>query len=272
MADQVEFETPENVLVTYRPAGLGSRFIALFLDYIVLFVLLVVLSLLVLAIMAATTAGVAYLEKTFGGLQRRQAYEVPGYFIGLCFLLWGLGGLLYFGLSEYLMRGQTLGKRAVSLRVVKLNGFALDAPSIFLRNVFRIIENPFLPPLWLVPLFSKSSQRLGDMVAGTVLVSDEPAKMSGLRERLLRRLPVESVFRFDGAALAKARREDFEAVERILDRWPELKTDTRAALLESICGPLSKRLDMEPPEPALRLRFLEELLAAGYRREHRQLG
>jgi hypothetical protein len=183
-----------------------------------------------------------------------------------------VGGFLYFGLAEYLMQGQTLGKRALAIRVAKLNGFALDAPSILIRNAFRVVENLLFPPLWLVPLLSRNSQRLGDMVAGTVVVRDEPAKMSGLRERLLQRPAAEALFRFDPAMLKQMRAGDFEAAERILERWADLPPPSREELIQKICVPLAKRLNQEPPEPAQRLRFIEDLLAAELRRQHRHLG
>lgn len=269
-AGQIEFETPENVLVSYQPAGLGTRFVALVLDGIVLFLVMFFLCILVLLAGALTAAGVRYLECLVGGLEGNQAYAA--YLWGVYILIVGLGNFFYFGLSEYLMRGQTLGKRWLAIRVVKVNGFSLDASSVFLRNIFRIIENPLLPPLWVVPLLSKNSQRLGDMVAGTVVVSDAPAKFSTLRALLLGRTPSDALFRFDAAALQRARPADFEAVERVLERWPELPSAAREGLLRDLCEPLSRRLGVDSPDPLERLRFLQDLLAAEYRRQHRQLG
>jgi len=271
-AGQIEFETPENVLVSYQPAGLGSRFVALVADFIILILILFFLLIIAAIAGAATAVGERYVERALGSLGGPRGHGAEFYVLGLFALVLGLGSFLYFGLSEYLMGGQTLGKRWLSIRVVKVNGFSLDASSIFLRNVFRIIENPMLPPLWLVPLLSKNSQRLGDMVAGTVVISDAPAKMSTLRERLLRRPASEAVFRFDATMLQSARANDFEAIEKILERWPELRAVDRERILEEICAPLSKRLNMDPPEATQRLRFLEDLLAAEYRRQHRQLG
>src|SRR5690606_25914091 len=90
--------------------------------------------------------------------------------IGIAILIIGLGNFVYYALFELFMRGQTIGKRQVNIRVVKTNGFGLDAGSIIIRNLFRILDH--VPVMWIVPFFLSKAQRLGDMVAGTVLIFD----------------------------------------------------------------------------------------------------
>ncbi len=169
-----------------------------------------------------------------------------------------------------MLRGQTLGKRMSSIRVVRLDGFALDPPGIFVRNLFRIIDH--LPPLWLVPLLSRQSQRLGDMVAGTVVVSNKPESISNLRLSLAQRPAVEAQFVFDAPTLKRARPEDFNAVEKILERWDQLNAIQQETFLGQLVPPLVARLHVESPPYDQRLQFLNDLLAAEYRRQHRSLG
>ena len=120
-----------------------------------------------------------------------------------------MGSFIYFGLSELLSRGQTLGKRLSGIRVVRIDGFALEPAGILVRNIFRVIDN--LPPLWIVPLVSKKSQRFGDMVAGTVVVFDKPESISDLRLTLSQRPAGTAQFTFDAAMLKRARPQDFQA-------------------------------------------------------------
>ena len=127
------------------------------------------------------------------------------YFVGIAVLVWGLGSFVYFTACELFWRGQTIGKRMSNLRVVKQDGFALDAVSVLVRNVFRTVDH--LPPLWLVPLVSKQSQRFGDMVSGTVVISDTLQTLAGVRESLSARNAVEAQFRFDAGVLKKLRPE-----------------------------------------------------------------
>ena len=185
-------------------------------------------------------------------------------------LLWGFGSFIYFTLCELLWRGQTVGKRHLKLRVVKIDGFALDATSILLRNVFRVVDQ--LPLFWIVPVLSPRSQRFGDMAAGTLVVAEALDQLSDLRGRLLARSPDDKIFSFDGTMLSRAKPADVEAVERILERWPELPSEQKVGILALMVDPIAKRLGAPPPDPAQRYAFLQDLLTAIYRRDARRLG
>ncbi|MFQ5682720.1 MAG: RDD family protein [Candidatus Binatia bacterium] len=269
MAEHINFETPENVQVSYLTAGLGTRFIAWFIDQIFVGLLLFI----ILICLLVTGTGIASVLGTFASsIQRAQSgqtEELIYYTLGVFTLVLGLGNFFYYGLSEYLMQGQTFGKRVASIRVVKIDGFSLDVGSVFIRNLFRVADH--FPPLWVVPLVSGKSQRLGDMIAGTIVVTDESPRMSKLREDLLSRSPEHRVFHFDGATLGRALPSDIEVVEKIIERNASLSDQEKEALLKKVCEPLVKRLRVEPPDPDQRMSFLIDFLAAEFRRQHREL-
>lgn len=264
---EVRFETPENVQVSYQLAGPGTRFVAWFVDGILLWLLTFVSFIVLLALGMASEP---FLRRLGDQVEPRDSMQAMMYMVGLFVLIFGLGSFVYFGFFELLMRGQTPGKRSVGIRVVKANGFSLDAGSIAVRNVFRVVDQ--LPPLWIVPVVSGNTQRLGDMVASTLVIVDQPEKISNLRETLVARPAAESRFRFDGSALRRLRPVDIQAVERLLERWNDLPQPTRRNLVAQIVDPLAKRLGVDSPggEPD-QLRFLEDLLAAEYRRQYRRL-
>ena len=191
------------------------------------------------------------------------------YLAGLGMLIWGLGSFLYFGLSELLWRGQTPGKKMCKIRVVKADGFALDAGGVFMRNVFRVADH--LPILWIVPVLSKRGQRFGDMVASTIVISDEAEDLAEVRQQLSGRNKAEARFRFDQAKLTRLTREDFDAIERILDRWNSIPPDQQSSLLDRMVGPLCKKMETDTPPVEERVMFLEDLLAAEYQRQDRHL-
>jgi uncharacterized RDD family membrane protein YckC len=268
--DQIQFETPENIQVSYRAAGLGTRFLAWFLDTL-LIALAIFLIFLVLLLTGIASDVVLRLAPGTGNPENPEhAERVLAYVAGIFLLINGLGGFVYYILWELLRRGQTWGKRQMGLRVVKVDGFSLDPTSIFVRNIFRVIDN--LPILWIVPLVTERSQRLGDLVAGTIVVVDKIERMTSVREVLSARTPLESKFRFDTGALKLSRPEDVRAVENILERWSALSTVERELLLSRLVEPLAKRMKVEAPPEADRLRFLEDFLAATYRRQHLTLG
>lgn len=277
----IQFETPENVQLSYKPAGLGTRFVAWFVDNVMVFLCLILLMILFAIAGAASDSLLKSvtepLREASSGIDPRDpesAQRFTMYLFGLWMLFWGLGSFFYFGISELCFRGQTIGKRASKIRVVKVDGFALDAVSILVRNVFRVVDH--LPVLWIVPLLSARSQRFGDMVAGTIVIDDEPRKLAGPRHWLSNRSAAEARFRFDIGQLKKLTSQDVHAVEQLLERWSEIPADRRAQFLIPIVCSLSERLNCEPPpaDPFNEARrvFLEDLLAAEYRRQNRQLG
>jgi len=277
MSAKITFETPENIQVAYQPAGLGTRFVAWFVDNIIMYA--VGIAILVILICSGVITDTVLRDVTELGREpaRRSVEQPPGgppqvtlYFVGLFLLVSGLGSFFYYGLSELFSRGQTLGKRMSGIRVVRLDGFALDPGGILVRNIFRVIDH--LPPLWIVPLVSKKSQRLGDMVAGTVVVFDKPESISNLRLSLSQRPAGEAKFVFDAATLKRARPQDFAAVEKILERWEQLTGSQRQTFLGQLVPPLAARLKTDLPPDDQRLQFLLDLLAAEYRRQHRSLG
>jgi uncharacterized RDD family membrane protein YckC len=191
------------------------------------------------------------------------------YMGGIMALVWGLGSFLYFGSCELFWRGQTPGKRLSNIRVVKADGFQLDAVGVVMRNLFRVLDQ--LPPMWIIPFVSKRSQRAGDMVAGTLVVSDAPPELSPVRSLLSQRTATEAEFRFDQAMLKRLSGEDFAAIERFLDRWIDVAPADQERLLTAYTTQIAKKLGIEVPRVEQRLRFLEDLFAAELRRRDRHL-
>ncbi len=275
----IQFETPENVQLSYKPAGLGTRFLAWFVDGLIIFLCLMLLLFFVIiagavsdSLLKSVTDPLREASEDFDPSDPDSAQRILLYLVGLWMVVWGLGSFFYYGISELCLRGQTFGKRASKIRVVKVDGFGLDAISILVRNVFRIVDH--LPALWIVPLLSARSQRFGDMIAGTIVIEDEPAKLAGPRHTLAKRSAADARFRFDAGQLKKLRPLDVQAVEQLLERWTEISADRREQFVTTIVYSLCQRMDCEPPPSGVDSRqvFLEDLLAAEYRRQNRLLG
>lgn len=94
---------------------------------------------------------------------------------GLCGFLAGIQYLImfaYFVILEWKLGG-TLGKLMMGIRVVKITGEPLSFKDSLIRNVMRIIDIlPFLYVVGVITIWcSKKKQRVGDMLAKTVVVS-----------------------------------------------------------------------------------------------------
>jgi uncharacterized RDD family membrane protein YckC len=264
----VHFETPENVRIGYPLAGAGTRFLAWLLDQIVVW--LGTLSICFALLLAGVAAGAV--EGAFSGFDPKHPDKLRQstlYFIGVMLLAINFGGFLYFFACEFTLRGETIGKRLLGLRVVKANGFSLDPLSLFLRNIVRFVDH--LPPLWIVPVLSRRTQRTGDMAAGTLVVSEHVDRIRLVRRELAGRNELDARFRFDGARLARLRPVDVEFVERLVDRWDEVPRSQLRRLLDRTIPPLAVRLGCAEPPPGDLLPFLEDLLAAEYRRRARSV-
>lgn len=153
----LEIETPEHVVIDYELAGVGSRIVAALADQLILVGLVVAFLL--------ARAGLAWL-----GVEVTR-WESAAIGLGL-FVLWN-GYYIFF---EGLRAGQTPGKRLTGLRVVRDTGHPVDLTAAVLRNLLRIVD--FIPPPYLLGTLLAAlhprAKRLGDLVAGTVVVRDRP--------------------------------------------------------------------------------------------------
>lgn len=143
--------TPQAVLLEFRTAGIGSRVLAKLIDLAVQLVLLIVVSI------ASTAAG--------GG---SAAFIVAA--VGAFLVIFG------YPATEAFFNGQTLGKRALALRVITTDGGPVRFRHAAVRSLIGFVELFVLPPGGLLALVSalltSRSQRIGDLVAETVVVRD----------------------------------------------------------------------------------------------------
>jgi len=157
----IDVETPELVVLSYTVAGVGSRAYAAFIDYLICFVLFFV-AVIMLAVLAAKTS-------VFAGMSGSWAAAL---IILLQFaILWG-----YYILWEGLADGQTPGKRRMRLRVVRDGGYSVDFATSAVRNLLRFID---MQPVFFYGIglgsvvATRDGKRLGDLVAGTIVVREE---------------------------------------------------------------------------------------------------
>lgn len=255
----IQFETPENITVTYRLAGPGRRFMAVLFDY---FIVSAAVILLFFAGMLALTVFLPYMgDETI--------YWVL--IVAVMILASAFFSVAYFVYYEWRRNGQTPGASLMNIRVVMDRGFSLTLSAIIIRTLFRIIDQ--FPLLWIVPLLSEKWQRLGDMVAGTLVVREEETAQDALRTRLMARDPGEALFRFNPAQVNALDELDVQAIETFLSRRQGIHPEHRAQLAERLAGAITQRVGfVEPVETGQREQFLEDLLAALARRDARELG
>lgn len=224
---RVSIETPEHVAIGYELADLGSRFLALFLDLLLLFLALAILGFG--AGFALATADVAPEVASWGAAILILAMFVAtfGYFL----LFEGLGG------------GRTPGKRLAGIRVIHDGGYPLTFRGSAVRNLIRLVD---LQPAftWVVGgaamMLSPRTRRLGDLAAGTIVVRDRVKGTLPERE-LLARAAVEPPV---------LEHRQFEVLSSYVARRLALSADARARIAATLATSLADHLDDDVPLPA----------------------
>lgn len=136
-------------------AGLGDRLIATLLDTVVLAAAFVVVG--------------SWAAARWGG-DTAQGFDLTGRPALVVMVLTGITGFLYYWLLEA-TTGATFGKAIVGLRVRTSGGDPIGTGAAFVRNVMRIIDGIAVYLVgYLVAIFSKRRQRLGDHLAHTIVV------------------------------------------------------------------------------------------------------
>lgn len=154
--DTLRVTTPDNVGIGYDVAGLGSRMIAQLIDTLIVGAVLFVVLIFVGALF--TTNG-----------SSDQAVLVGVAIFGVVILVY----VAYFAVCELLTGGRTPGKSAGGLRVLDISGSAPTAIQLLVRNLARFIDVIF--GVGVVVMFcSRHSRRIGDLLAGTVVVRVRP--------------------------------------------------------------------------------------------------
>ncbi|MEO7571692.1 MAG: RDD family protein [Acidimicrobiales bacterium] len=234
--------TPEAVVLDFETAGIASRALARVLD-----ALIQAAALLALVLLAVSLPGTVAVVVAIVGV----AAIVLGYPI----------------LCETLMRGRSPGKAALGLRVVTVEGAPVSARHAFIRSALGIVDF-LLPPGGLFAtvsaLLSPRGQRLGDLVAGTIVLRERTATSPAMAvwfnppaglEGYAQTLDVTSVT--DG---------QFAVVRSFLLRVHELAPEARSAMSLRLATPVAAAMHHQAPAGVPPELFLVSVAAAYQRR------
>jgi uncharacterized RDD family membrane protein YckC len=234
--------TPEAVVLEFETAGVASRLLAQGLDLAVRFGMLYTLAFVAGAFGAAfgTTPAIVVL------------------IVGLFFIAFG-----YPVLFETRWNGQTIGKRALGLRVLTVEGAPVRFRHTSIRSVMQVIDFLF-PPIGVTAtctaLLNKRNQRLGDVFAGTIV----------LRERTGASFPVPVSFPPLPGFELYARSLDvggitpdqYQVIRAFLIRVHTLSPAARAHLGTKLANEVATRLHHTPPHQVSPETFLVSVAAA----------
>lgn len=254
--DQLNIDTPELVAIELPLAGIGSRFIAILIDYLIWSAALFLLFVLAIVIIPAL--------HVFDSVSANWAIGI--FYLVLFLLHWG-----YFTLFEAFGNGRTPGKRAAGIRVIHQSGRGISFVESLGRNLVRAIDS--LPAFYaagvLTMFLTKRHQRLGDLVAGTLVVRDretDAPQWAGTATRTITGPALASDSPIPpphlrvvlpATALARLDVPDLEVLEGFFARRLDMDLATRAALAERIAAALCAKSGLQIPADTSVETFLE---------------
>ncbi len=243
--EKLFIDTPENITFGYEIAGIGSRFLAALVDTtLILLLQILVNAVLLLVLSASVNLGELF---SSGKILNTSASWVIG-LIGLIsfFFFWG-----YYIFFEMLWNGQSPGKSIAKLRVIRADGTPITLTESIVRNLVRLID--FLPIYYgigVVTMFINSqSRRLGDLAAGTLVVRENPEKVT-LRSLAAPQVRLPQTTPDFGAAGASAQEypverlsgSDIQMIESFLSRRQGLQN--RRDLARQIAHTILARMEL----------------------------
>jgi uncharacterized RDD family membrane protein YckC len=245
-------ETPEQIGLEYDIAGLGTRLMAAIVD-------MIFLGLISVIALCFGVFGLTAVFATFSDDDTANLIAVAIVVLIFFFVLWG-----YYVLFETIWHGQSPGKRWTGLRVIQEGGYPIGFSQAAIRNIVRIAD--FLPLFYIigaiVMLVDSRSRRLGDLVAGTIVVKEipevtiasigsyEPAPAPWPASAVGATFPVPATSAFTESTvfpnLSRISSAEYSVLREFLQRRTLLAPAARASLGLQLAQGFARRIDFTP--------------------------
>ena len=197
----IRITTSQNIDIDYEIGGLGERILGRLID------LAIMLVVFFLGLILGSIGGI------YAGSNTMIYIAVGVYLTILAF---------YDLVFELFMNGQSPGKKIMKIKVISIDGAQASVGQYILRWLFRIVDFALIPPglvALIVAALNEKSQRLGDLVAGTMLIRTEPR--SKLDSVVF--MPVYDGYQPVFPAAAQLKDRDIELIHEVISNY--LKTN-----------------------------------------------
>ena len=148
----LHINTTQNINLFFTTATIGERMLAYLVDLVIQIAYFIIVAFILL----------------------NNIFNNPDYSTSIALLLISLPIMFYSLVCESTMEGQTFGKKLLKIKVVKIDGYQAGFFDYFVRWIFAIvdIQMGFIPGV-IAMVSTKHTQRLGDLAAGTAVISEK---------------------------------------------------------------------------------------------------
>lgn len=220
--------TTQNINIDYPLAGLGNRIVAYLIDYLILIITGLVM------IIPAVFLAASHIE---GG---HTAGIILASIYGILFLTYTLILEIYFN-------GQTFGKKIMKIKVIREDGGSPTIGNYIIRWLLRLVDIQLLSGVVAVITIavSQKEQRLGDMAAGTLVISLN--KPTTFQSTIYREIPQDYKPTFQQVVMLSE--EDIHIIHKVIgEAYRTYDFSHRNALLNKARGKVEQKLSIKPEE------------------------
>lgn len=214
--EYLEIRTPENLVIEYELAGIGSRTIAMSIDTMIQLLIMLILVILFSRVDYKYTASVS------------SNWIIAGNILLIFLNYWG-----YFVIFEMLMKGRTPGKKIAGLRTIRENGQPITFMNSFIRNLFRVID--YVVGIFFI-IFSKRYKRIGDYAAGTVVIKE--MKLKKKSKKSARNFTIEQISNkindSNYVNYIRITNKEYTVLKKFLARKKKMTKDSRVAMTKNL--------------------------------------
>ena len=245
--NQINLQTPESVELEFTLAGIGNRSLALIIDYIILgltILLVWILSVFLISQLPPDSFSNGFVDRLRQWIVAVQLLISFAIYVG------------YFVFFETLWHGQSPGKKWTKTRVIRDNGKPERLPQAILRALFRPVDDLLFIGVFFI-IFSAKEKRIGDLVAGTIVIQEELSPnstdidISSEAKDLVVRLKAET-------QIANLLPEDFATIRDFLQRRKNIMLQYQHQLSRKLAEQVKEIILLENiPEGYSNSQFLE---------------